>query len=188
MHGPAREQPNTAFWEQFAQKMGFRGDPAYQVTEVKMGAVKGTRFLLELVPTDGAFVGTVSAADLPLRLPLRVANMNPNWTFGWFDLDRKEWYPSGVDRLTGQGFFTLDTRRGPHRIFVGHPVLASDPELRVAVFSDAQSLIEADLNNVGDQTKTCTVRLNPALGKAPPQEVSLASGELQRLTFAWTPK
>ncbi len=188
MHGPAREQPNTAFWERFAQSMGFRGDPAYKVSDLKVGSVKSTRFLLELVPTEGAFVGTVSGADLPIRLPVRVANMNPNWTFGWFDLDRKEWYPSAVDRMIGQGFFTLDTRRGSHRFFAGHPVLASDPEIRMAVFSDAQSQIEADLNNVGDQTKTFTVRLNPALGEAAPQEVTLASGELKRLTFPWTPK
>ena len=81
--------------------------------DVKTGHVKAQRFLLELVPADGAFVGTVTAADLPIRLPVRVAGMNPNWTFGWFDLDRKEWHPSAIDRDIRQGFFTLDMRLRP---------------------------------------------------------------------------
>ena len=187
MQGRARELPNTAEWDRFAQTMGFRGDPAYQVTDVKAGTVKGTKFLLELVPAEGAFVGTVSGADLPIRLPVRLAGMNPNHTFGWFDLDRKEWYPSAVDRKTQQGYFTLDTRLGNTRFFAGHPLLCSDPEVRMAVFSDAKSKVEAELNNVTDQAVTVTVRLNPALGEAPPQEVTLAPGELKRAAFAWTP-
>ena len=73
--------------------------------------MKGTKFLLELEPEDGGFAGAVSQSDLPIRLPVRVADMNPNWTFAWFDLDRKEWFPSAVDQVINQGFFTLDTRR-----------------------------------------------------------------------------
>lgn len=187
MHGPARELPNTAFWERFVQTMGIRGKPAYEVRDMKSGEVKSTNFLLELAPQDSGFVGTVTGADLPIRLPVRVAGMNPNWTFAWFDLDRKEWYPSAVDGKIKQGYFTLDTRRGNHRFFAGHPVLCSDPEVRIAVFSDAKSQIVADLNNVGDKPVTVTVRLNLALGEAPAQEVSLAPGELKRVTFAWTP-
>lgn len=187
MHGPSGELPNTAFWERFVTTMGFRGDPAYQVAEIKAGTVKGTKFLLELVPTEGAFVGTVSGADLPVRLPVRVANMNPNYTFGWFDLDRREWYPSAIDRQIQQGFFSIDTRRGRTRLFAGHPVLCSDPEVRVAVFSDAKTKVEAELNNVTDEAVTVTVRLNPALGEAAPQAVTLAPGELKRVSFAWTP-
>ena len=93
MHGRTGEDPNTADWERFAQTMGFRGPPAYEVKDVRAGSVKGTKFLLELAPGDGGFSGTVTQSDLPIRLPVRVAEMNPNWTFGWFDLDRKEWYP-----------------------------------------------------------------------------------------------
>ena len=150
LRGHAGERPNTADWERFAQTMGFRGRPAYDVKDVKSGQVKGRRFLLELVPADGAFLGTVTAADLPIRLPVRVAEMNPNWTFGWFDLDRKEWHPSAIDRDIRQGFFTLDTRRGNHRLFAGHPVLTDNPEVRMAVFSDGQSEVRATLNNTGD--------------------------------------
>jgi hypothetical protein len=187
MHGRARELPNTADWDDFAQAMGLRGDPPYQVTSIKAGQVKGTRFLLELIPSDGAFVGTVSQANLPIRLPVRVANMNPNWTFAWFDLDRKEWYPSALDRAISQGFFTFDTGRGAHRFFAGHPVLADNPDLRMAVFSDAKSEISADLNNVSENKITATVRLNPALGPAEPVKVELASGETKSVKFAWTP-
>ena len=58
----------------------------------------------------------------------------------------------------------------------------------MAVFSDVKMKVEAELNKVTDQPVTVTVRLNPALGEAPPQEVNLAPGELKRVSFAWTPQ
>ena len=60
MHGRTGERPNTADWERFAQTMGLRGRPAYEVKDVKAGQVKDQRFLLELTPAEGAFVGTVT--------------------------------------------------------------------------------------------------------------------------------
>jgi len=183
VHGRAGEHPNTADWERFAKTMGFRGPPAYEVKDVKAGRVKSQRFLLELAPAEGAFAGTVTGADLPIRLPVRVAEVNPNWTFGWFDLDRKEWNPSAIDRDIRQGFFTLDTRRGNHRFFAGHPVLADNPDVRIAVFSDGKSEIRAALNNAGDAPLSLTVRANPALGAAAPQPCSLAPGELKEVKF-----
>jgi hypothetical protein len=65
LRGAVGESSNTLAWENFAKTMGFRGAPAYQVTDIKTGVVQGTKFLLELTPTDGGFVGTVSAANLP---------------------------------------------------------------------------------------------------------------------------
>lgn len=184
IQGSGRAQPNTADWEQFAQTMGFRGQPAYEVKDVRVGTVKGTKFLLELAPADGGFVGTITQADLPIRLPVRVADMNPNWTFAWFDLDRKEWFPSAVDFVIHQGYFTFDTRRGPHRFFAGHPILADNPDVRIAVLSDAKSEVRATLNNVGDQPVKVTARLNSALGQALPQMVELAPGEMKSVTFS----
>jgi hypothetical protein len=183
IHGRPGEMANTADWESFAKKLGLRGKPGYEVKDIKAGKVKGTKFLLELQPEDGGFAGVVSQADLPIRLPIRVADMNPNWTFGWFDLDRKEWHPSVIDRDIRQGFFTLDTRRGPHRLFAGHPVLVDDPAVRMAVFSDGKSAVRAALNNVGDAPRSLVVRLNPALGAAPPQRLDLSPGEMREVKF-----
>ncbi|HEY3416682.1 MAG TPA: hypothetical protein VGM23_07340 [Armatimonadota bacterium] len=185
MRNRVRELPNTADWDAFAQAMGLRGDPAYQVKDIKVGRVKGTRFLLELEPSDAGFVGTVTQANLPIRLPIRVTNMNPNWTFAWFDLDRKEWYPSALDRLTNQGFFTLDTRRGNHHFFAGHPVVADDKDVRIYVTSDGQSKIQASVNNVGDTPMDTTIRLNPALGNAAPVTLKLGPGESKNLEFVF---
>ncbi len=108
--------------------------------------------------------------------------MNPNWTFGWFDLERKQWHPSAIDRDIRQGFFTLDTRRGNHRLFAGHPVLADNAEVRIAVFSDGKSEVRAAVNNVADAPVPVTIRLNPALGPAS-ERLLLAPGELKNLTF-----
>lgn len=187
LHGRAGELPNTADWERFVQTMGLRGAPAYTVKDVKSGAVASTKILLELTPADYGFVGTVSDADLPVRLPVRVVGMNPNWTFAWFDLDRKEWFPSAIDRAINQGFFTLDTRRGAHRLFAGHPVTADDPEARIGATSDAKTYVKASVNNVTDKPMTLTLRLNPALGTAPAQTITLAPGELREVQFKLIP-
>ena len=187
MHGRLNELPNTYDWENFANKMGLRGKAAYEVKDIKAGKVKGTKFLLEIEPSDGGFAGTVTSADLPIRLPIRVADMNPNWTFAYFDLDRKEWLPSAVDQVISQGYFTLDTRRGNHRIFAGHPVLADNKELQILVLSDGLSKIQASVNNVGDAAMDTIVRLNPALGKAEPVKIHLESGEVNNLDFSFVP-
>jgi hypothetical protein len=187
MHGRTGELPNTADWERFVRTMGFRGPPGYEVKDVKTGRVKSQKLLLALEPADGAFLGTVGAADLPMRLPVRVAGMNPNWTFGWFDLDRRQWHPSAIDRDIRQGFFTLDTRRGNHRLFAGHPVLADNPETRIAAFSDGKSEVCAAVNNVGDAPMPVTIRLNPSLGPAS-ERFLLAPGELKTVTFKVTAK
>lgn len=183
MHGRTGEHPNTADWERFARTMGLRGRPAYEVKDITAGQVRDQRFLLELAPAEAAFVGTVTAAELPIRLPVRVAEMHPHWTFGWFDLDRKEWHPSAIDRDIRQGYFTLDTRRGHHRLFAGHPVLADNADVRIAVFSDGKSEVRAMLNNAEDAPLALTVRLNPALGVAAPVRVELAPGQLQEVSF-----
>lgn len=183
MHGNLREKPNTADWERFAQTMGLRGKPGYEVKDVKAGTVKGTNFLLEITPNDHGFAGTITQSDLPIRLPVRVADANPNWTFAWFDLDRKEWHPSAIDPVIQQGYFTLDTRRGAHRVFAGHPVVADNPDVRIAVFSDAKSQVRASVNNVSDQPVKVKVRLNPALGAADAQEIELGAGEMKAVTF-----
>jgi hypothetical protein len=185
MHGRPGELANTADWEQMAKKMGLRGRPAYEVKDVKAGRVKGTKFLLELEPSEGGFSGTITAADLPIRLPIRVAEMNPNWTFAYFDLDRKQWLPSAVDQEIRQGYITLDTRRGSHRIFAGHPVLADNQELRILVSSDGRSHVQASVNNVGDTTVDAAVRLNPALGKAEPVKIRLEPGAVTKVVFSW---
>ena len=183
MHSRPNELPNNADWENFATTMGFHGNPAYEVKDVKVGKVTGTRFLLELEPADFGFVGTVTGANLPCRLPIRVANINQNWTFAYFDLDRKEWFPSAVDQVISKGYFTLDTRLGNHRIFAGHPVGADNPELRIFVLSDGKTKVQASVNNVGDAAVDAVLRLNPGLGAAEPVKVHLESGEVKDLEF-----
>jgi hypothetical protein len=187
IHGRQNELANNDDWEMFAIKMGIRGKPAYKVQDVKTGKVKGMKFLLEIEPQDGGFAATIPYANLPIRLPVRVANMNPNWTFAWLDLDRKEWFPSAVDPVIKQGFFTINTRRGTHRFFAGHPVLADNKNLRIAVFSDGRSKIQANINNVGDKAMDTIIRLNPALGKAEPVKIHLESGDMKNLKFKFTP-
>jgi hypothetical protein len=84
-----------------------------------------------------------------------------------------------IDRDIRQGFFTLDSRRGAHCIFAGHPVLTDNPNVRMAVFSDGKSEVRATLNNAGDVPVSLTVRPNPALGPAAPQRLDLSAGEIK---------
>lgn len=184
--GDQREGSNTLLnWDRFIHSMGFQGKPDYEVKNIGAGKVKSTKFLLELQPEHFGFVGTVTKADLPIRLPIRIEGMNPNWTFAYIDLDRKEWFPSAVDPEIRQGYFSLDTRAGDHRIFAGHPVISDNPNLKIIVTWDAFSDIEANVNNTGDETIETTIQLNPALGGAESIKIRLSPGETKvvKLSF-----
>ena len=49
--------------------------------------------------------------------------------------ERANRHPGAIDRDIRQGYFTLDTRRGNHRLLAGHPVLGDNAEVRISVFA-----------------------------------------------------
>ena len=84
----------------------------------------------------------------------------------------------------GRAFSRLTPVAARHRLFAGHPVLADNPDVRIAAFSDGKSVVRATLNNIGDTPVSLMVRLNPALGAAAPQHIELPAGAIKDLTFA----
>lgn len=180
--GKIGESSNTAGIEYLVKAMGLKGNPAYKVENIKTGKVLSNKFFLDIEPENYGFSGTITKAELPVRLPVFIQDMNPNWTFAYFNLDEKSWFPSAVDPKTKRGYFTLDTSKKDQRIFAGHPVISDNEDLHITVVSDG-SKIEGIVNNVGENEISSTVSLNPALGESKPVEIKLQPGKSQKVLF-----
>jgi len=172
-------------WLRFRDAFGIAGGkPAYTVTPTQ-GSVVSTRYLLELAAQDWGSTGAIARANLPQRLPIRVTGLNPKWTAGKVDLERKEWYPLGV--WQGAAFTTLDTTEGDHRLYLGNLVTTDNPDLVLTLLpanADGSTLL--DVHNPTDRAATAKVRVpvTTFLAKAQEREVTVPPMSSIRLTLS----
>ena len=144
--------------DEVAARLGISGPPAYLV-KATAGEITGTQLMLGIRAHGGGFSGRFGRAALALPLPVRISGLNPRWSAGlWYRGDnrilRTEWppgwhrgnprhhryvqlralrdpyYPVGVDFL-GNGLLQVDLHDGDRDLFVGHPVVCDNPDLRV---------------------------------------------------------
>jgi len=163
--GSVHAPPDTRQIEQFRRAFGLGGDrPAYQVT-ARAGSIRSTRYLLELDAKDGGFAGLIGRAELPVRLPIQVHGVNPNWTAGLVERQQKWWLPVGV--LDGAAYTTLDTA-SDHDVWIGNVVACDQPDLVLTLLPDGEGGFEIEAHNPTDREITSTVRTAAEFNLAPP--------------------
>lgn len=120
--------------------------------------------MLELDAKDGGFAGTISHAELAVRLPIRVHGINPNWTAGLVERQQKWWPLVGV--LNGAAYTTLDTAVD-HDVWIGNVVACDQPDLVLTLLPDGEDGFEIEAHNPTDREITATVQtvaaFNPGL-------------------------
>jgi len=83
------------------------------------GAVAGTQVFLDLKAEGRAFVGELARADLGMRVPVRVAGLNQNWTAGLWHKGQQVFAPVGVDP-NGFAWSSVDPSTEAGTIFIGN--------------------------------------------------------------------
>jgi hypothetical protein len=135
--GRVHAPPTDREWRDFAGAMGIGGDPAYQVT-VRHGHCVGTNFLLDLESEGGYVRVDLTQAHLPIRLPVRVAGLNPVWGAWVADIARDTALPLGIIEREGVGYTTCDLTRGNTELFVGHPVICDRPDVPINALPEGE--------------------------------------------------
>lgn len=140
--GGTYEHRDPEVGETALRAMGVLGAPAYEV-QMEAGRLVDSKLLLTL-DTQGAGVACrIPQADLPMALPIVLTGLNPNWPTVLVDRDTHRWRPLGM--WGSEAFATVDTQPQDWRLFLGHPVTASEPEavLSLTQISPQEWVLEA---------------------------------------------
>jgi len=164
------------FVEHFRNAMGLDGDVSYRITPER-GRVLSTRYVVRAEAEDGQFVAKAEAIDLPATLPLAVAGLNPNWSACYAELDAKRCRP--INMAQGTSYVSLDPRKRRQRFFVGHPVVANDPEIVLSCVQLDPESWHLEVHNPTDAPKSVTVRPSEgfALLQFAPETVAVGPGK-----------
>jgi hypothetical protein len=142
------------FYHDFALDGGTGG---YQLA-LQAGKVAGQRYVLDL---DGAetqcFSGQL-AGRLISSLPIRVGGLNDRWSACL--LDRAQGKARPVGMFEGQAWATVSLN-GALDLFVGHPVIADNPEVYIQVTQTGADSWSIEVHNPTDQAIRTTIRPNP---------------------------
>jgi len=162
-------------WEKLARIWGFRGKVP-EAPSVTYGEYAGTDYETKFAAKDG---GVMAALPIPEVLPndiapISVGAMNVNWSAGAYRDGR--FYAGGIYK--GNLRIGLDPEWLGKELFLGHPVIANDPRLRLEIREFSSSGLSVYAHNPTEETIETGVRLQPALkAKAAVHEAELGPRE-----------
>jgi hypothetical protein len=143
--------------ERFYRELGLDGGRTGYALEVQAGRVTGRRYLLDV---DGraerCFSGRLTGRIIT-SLPIHVSGMHDGWSCYLYDRRRRQARPVGV--FEGGAWATV-CLSGAEDLFVGHPVLASNPALRLQVTQTGEQRWRVEVHNPTDRPIRTALRLN----------------------------
>jgi len=129
--------------------------------KVGRGTSRDTYYCWEAAARDGALEARLPKADLLNFIPLRVSDMQSNWSA--FLVDRKR--PAGrnfraIPVQDGVAYGQVDVTDGDVDLFVGHPVVCDQPDAKLLVswMSPGKWFVEA--HNPTDNPMTVKLNTN----------------------------
>jgi hypothetical protein len=165
-----------------ADKFGFDGSPTWQVQMIR-GKTEQHPYPVPLTPggDDHAIVAEFAAADLPNPLGIAVDYMKERWDAAIVDLDERE-LTRHCAIFRGEAWLVLDLTC-PRRVFIGHPVVADDPDVFITVCSLSAEGGEIIVHNPEPERRTVRLRTEPGLAELLTweQTVKLDPGETRTL-------
>ena len=164
---------------------GVSGGPGYQV-EARQGKVASQEYRLDLEPgAEGCFLGVIKGlGKLPGNLGCALRGMNEHWTVFFQQQDAKlQTRILPVEEKTAYCVLTDADEGKP--LFIGHPVVADNPELvlNVARSQDWKSWL-LEMHNPTDAEMTVKVKSSPHVaGFKFAETVKIAPGTSQFRTL-----
>ncbi|MHB9134769.1 MAG: hypothetical protein ACYDBB_27180 [Armatimonadota bacterium] len=118
----------------FAQKFGVMtpGIPGYNA-EVTSGKVLDTYLIWRLDGQGKGIEASIPKNDLPGFLTACVEGLNDNWSVQLLDKGRTGANTRGLPIRDGRAFAQLDVNLADSKIFIGHPVIADNPQVKLLV-------------------------------------------------------
>lgn len=162
-NGPA----TNAEFEWVRESLGINGPPAYEVQTVQ-GKVLATKLFLDLEAEAGGFTGVLRKTTerrLPVRLPVRVYGLNPNWSAGVYDRPRQTLEPFGIG--DGVGYVSVDLDQGPADVYIGNLATCDQPEMRLWVLEEGPSHVRVVAQNPTDRELTTTIKPGAGYTRVP---------------------
>lgn len=167
---------------QMRDRFGFDGNPACRA-EISGGVVEEGALPVPLTARaeDCGVVARLSAAELPNPLPVQVRGMRERWDAAIVDLHEGRMIRHcGI--WEGAAWLVLDVGR-ERRVFIGHPIAASDADAIVTVASLDDTGAEVIVHNPMPEPRSVTLRTAPEIAEVLQWQgdVDLAAGETRTL-------
>lgn len=151
--------PTTETVERFYRDFGLAdGRPAYTVVP-QAGRVAGQRYILDVEGAEGQCFSGQLSGTLVSSLPIRVAGLNDGWSAVLYDRRLSKARPIGV--WEGSAWATV-VLSGAADLFVGHPVVANNSQVRLQVTQVADDRWRVEVHNPTDAALRVTVTPDPA--------------------------
>ncbi len=109
----------------------------------------------------------IPKVDLHARLTVSVEGLNDNWSVQLLDRGRKLSPPEvtgntrGLPIRDGRCFAQLDLVEGDSDLFIGHPVTADKPDVKLLVAWRSPGVWQVEAHNPGDKSVKVHLRSNP---------------------------
>lgn len=120
------------------------------------GAVLSTQCYVDLNAEQGIFRGTLAKGDFGIRIPTRVAGLNPNWTAGVWQQGVKVFGPIGIDP-DGYAWTSLDPANDAGEVFIGNVLTCNNPGIILRLFQRSDNGWTALAHNPLDRAATLTI-------------------------------
>ena len=183
--GTFNSTPGAEFMTDLRDGLGIGKAPAYKITS-SIGKAESKEGILYLTPDKGAFRGKISAANLPIDLPVIMKGLNPNWDAGivyygknkirtpmyssneylqrsvfMHDVEHQDYLIHFPMLENGDGYLQIETSRA-RDLFIGNMLICDVPELVLTVVDTAAGKRKFEAHNPTDKVIKATVR--PAEG------------------------
>lgn len=172
----------------FARKFGVAqpGSVGYAPQFVR-GSQIDNYLIWRLAAGDGSVDVKVPRADLPGFLPAVVEGLNSHWSVQLLDRARKGPNTRALPIRDGKAYAMLDLTQGDSDLFIGHPVIADNAEVRILVSWMDKGKWFVEAHNPTDRPLKATLKSSP--GWTPfsfAETIELAPGTSRTWTVAET--
>jgi hypothetical protein len=153
----------TAQMVDFAQKFGIAapGKTGY-TPQVTQGQAVDNYLIWQLDAKGTGITATVPKTEMPGFLPVCVQGLNDNWSVVLWDKSLPAPNTRALPIRDGKAWAQLDLNESASDLFIGHPVIASQPQVKLLVAWQEPGVWSVEANNPTDQPLTLTLDTAPA--------------------------